>query len=229
MTIQSDYYYGGIGADAAIGGFLGGIMIFYSVFMLLSTAISIIMIIAQWKIFTKNNRPGWYSIIPLLNTWTLFEIVGIKGWWSLVPFANIVYMYIANYKLPLQMGKSNTLAILNIFFPFVVYPILAFAKDKTAQAAMYGTAMNSGMNQQPSVQNGYQPNQPTQQPMMPNGYQQVYPEQQPTIPVQPQPVHQVQNPVPTINQTVGARRCQTCNTELVEQAIFCPNCGSRQS
>lgn len=34
----------------------------------------IIMIIANWKIFTKAGQPGWMSIIPILNSFILFKI-----------------------------------------------------------------------------------------------------------------------------------------------------------
>ena len=115
-------------------GILGGILASMAIISIISLAISIIMIVSMWKIFAKNNKPGWYSLIPIINMWTLFELVGIKGWWSLIPFANIVYMYIANYKLPLQMGKDKTLAILNIFFPFVVVS-LVFSSASSSYAS----------------------------------------------------------------------------------------------
>ncbi len=34
----------------------------------------IIMIVANWKIFTKAGQPGWMSIIPILNSFIIFKI-----------------------------------------------------------------------------------------------------------------------------------------------------------
>ena len=34
----------------------------------------ILLIVAQWRIFTKAGESGWKSIIPILNTYTAFKI-----------------------------------------------------------------------------------------------------------------------------------------------------------
>lgn len=130
MSISSDYgsY---VSTYTATTGILGTFIGIYIVIMVLALAASVLMVVSQWIIFTKNNKPGWYSLIPFLNNWTLFELVGIQGWWCFVPGANVVFMYIANYKLPIQMGKSQGFAIMNILVPFVGYPMLAFSKNKT--------------------------------------------------------------------------------------------------
>lgn len=36
--------------------------------MLISIAILILMIVANWKLFTKAGEEGWKSIIPFYNT-----------------------------------------------------------------------------------------------------------------------------------------------------------------
>lgn len=220
MSITTDYesyFQAAAGAGTAIGGLVGGFFIIFGLLMLVSIAACVLMIISYWKIFVKNNKPGWHALVPFLNMWTLFEIVGVQGWWSLIPFANIVFMYIVSYKLPLKMGKSQTLAILNIFFPYVVFPILAFGKDKTVQNTMNA---NQNVQYQQPMQQPYQPQyqQPYQQPMMQNNMQPVQPMQQASAPVVPAE--------PT--QSVASRRCPKCNTELAPNAMFCPGCGAKQ-
>ena len=118
--------YGYVTTSSSIG-ILGGML---AVIGIVTTIISIVLIISLWKVFVKNNKPGWYSLIPVLNIWTMFEIVGIKGWWCLVPFANGIFMLIDFYKLPIKMGKTSVMGILNVLFPYVVLPILAFGKSK---------------------------------------------------------------------------------------------------
>ena len=133
MSITNDYgSYSSFGGVASAGaGFLGAFVVIYVIMMLLALAASVIMIISEWKIFEKNNKPGWYSLIPFLKMWTLFEIVGVQGWWCLVPFANVVFTYIVSYKLAIKYGKSTGFAVITLLFPFVGYPMIAFAKDET--------------------------------------------------------------------------------------------------
>lgn len=42
----------------------------------------IIMVIANWRIFTKAGEAGWKSIIPVLNTYVVFKIAwNVKMFW----------------------------------------------------------------------------------------------------------------------------------------------------
>ncbi len=96
--------------------------------------LAIVVIVANWKVFTKANKPGWAAIIPVYNVWVLFEITGYPAWWSilsLVPFVNIfpaVMTIIATFKLGKLFGKSTAFSICLILFPFVTYPMLAYGK-----------------------------------------------------------------------------------------------------
>ena len=62
--------------------------------------LSIVLIAAQWKIYTKAGKPGWACIIPIYNLIVLLEIVGKPVWWFLlllVPCVNIVfYVWVTN-------------------------------------------------------------------------------------------------------------------------------------
>ena len=118
------------GSSAVGAGFVGAFLVIWVISLILSLAVSVLMIISMWKIFTQNGKPGWYSLIPFLNTWTLFEIVDVAGWWSLIPFANVVFMIMVYYKLPIKYGKSTGFAVATVFFPYVCFPILAFSKKK---------------------------------------------------------------------------------------------------
>ena len=59
---------------AALGGALGGV--FAGMIMaiyLISIAIGVLTIIANWKIFTKAGQAGWKSLIPIYNIVILFK------------------------------------------------------------------------------------------------------------------------------------------------------------
>lgn len=137
MSITNDYgSFSSFGTASSVGaGFIGAFLVFWIFCFILSIAASVLMIVSLWKIFTQNDKPGWYSLIPFLNIWTLFEIVGIKGWWCLVPCANAVFMCIASYKLAIKYEKSTGFAVVTILFPYVGYPMLAFGKKKETEPA----------------------------------------------------------------------------------------------
>lgn len=61
MSITNDYgSYSVYGATAG-AGIVGAIMIVYVLFLLIALAVSVLMIVSEWKIFDKNGKPGWYS------------------------------------------------------------------------------------------------------------------------------------------------------------------------
>jgi len=76
---------------------------------ILSLAISVLAIIALWKIFEKAGEPGWAAIIPFYNLYVLFKITWGNGWkflLMLIPIANIVFAIITMVKLAKAFGKS---------------------------------------------------------------------------------------------------------------------------
>ena len=51
----------------AILGIVGAMII-------LALIVCVLVVVAQWKVFTKAGKPGWMSIIPFLSTYVLGEI-----------------------------------------------------------------------------------------------------------------------------------------------------------
>lgn len=45
----------------------------------IALAMAILLVVAQWKIFTKAGKPGWHSIIPYLNVYDIYEICWSKN------------------------------------------------------------------------------------------------------------------------------------------------------
>ena len=59
----------------------------------IDVVLSVLMIAAMWKVFTKAGQPGWASIIPIYNLYIWCKIVGRPGWWillMLIPLVNII-------------------------------------------------------------------------------------------------------------------------------------------
>ena len=123
-----DYDYGsGYQSASSMGTGYG---IAYLVFLLVFYAL---IIVANWKIFTKAGKPGWASIIPFYNLYVLFEIVGMNGWLFLllcIPIVNIVMMILLYINLAKAFGKGTGFIIGLIFLPNIFTLILAFGSSQ---------------------------------------------------------------------------------------------------
>lgn len=161
--------------------------------IIISLGLSIVMIVALWKIFEKCGEEGWKSIIPIYNIIVLFQIVGLKPWYiALVlipcvgPFILMILMYMAYIKLARKLGKTTTgFAVLTVLFTPIALIILAFDKNCVLQ---------NGDQQQPMMQQ--QVNSFPQQEMNhnnnPNPVNNI-----PNSPVQPVPMNEQQPVQPT--------------------------------
>lgn len=133
--------------DALFGGIFGGIMIFYYLFLL---AISVVQIIAMWKVFEKAGKPGWAALIPFYNTYTLFEISGYPGLYVLFilipcfgPIVLYVFEILAFISLSKKFNKSSAFAVLLILVSVVGFCILGFGNDE------YDPSLGEQKNSQP--------------------------------------------------------------------------------
>jgi len=99
----------------------------------LGLAVSVLAIIAMWKIFVKAGEPGWAAIIPFYNLYVLFKITWGNGWkflLLLIPIANIVFYIITMVKLAKAFGKSGGFAVGLVFLSVIFYCILAFDQSQ---------------------------------------------------------------------------------------------------
>ena len=108
------------GIVAIFMGALGILMLPFLIYM-------VVMIIANWKLYTKAGREGWATIIPFYNNWVLFEIAGMHGALSLLLFVMYAICYINLAKV---FGKDTGFAIGLILLNPIFILILAFGKDK---------------------------------------------------------------------------------------------------
>ena len=63
-----------MGALAA-GGILGGAIVTVAIVGLI---FYLLIVIANWKIFTKAGEAGWKSLIPIYNIYILYKISGVS-------------------------------------------------------------------------------------------------------------------------------------------------------
>ena len=106
---------------------------FGAFFLIVLLAISVVIIIAQWKIYEKAGKPGWAILIPIYNLIVLLEIVGKPIWWIflfLIPFVNIIFgIWVINL-LSKSFGKNEGFTIGLLLLPFIFYPILGFGNTE---------------------------------------------------------------------------------------------------
>ena len=96
-------------------------------------AITILVIVAQWKIYRKAGQPGWACIIPIYSFWVLLKIVGKPGWWLImmfIPIVNIIYAIWTTNMLSKSFGKDEGFTVGLILLGFVFYPILGFGSAR---------------------------------------------------------------------------------------------------
>lgn len=106
-----------------------GVTALLGTYIILILVIAVIMIIANWKVFTKAGKPGWASIIPLYNMYVMFEIAGMNGWMFLltfIPIVNIIIQIMLYLNLAKKFGKSTGFAIGLILLNPIFLLMLAF-------------------------------------------------------------------------------------------------------
>lgn len=89
----------------------------------------LLVVIAQWKIYTKAGQPGWASIIPIYSIIVYFDIIKKPGWWFImffIPILNIIFAVKFVHALSIAFGKGAGFTVGLIFLPIIFYPILAF-------------------------------------------------------------------------------------------------------
>jgi hypothetical protein len=106
-----------------IGGMLG------MAGSLVTLAIMLVLIVANWKLFTKANQPGWACLIPVYNIYVWTQIVGRPAWWIIllfIPIVNFIVAIILCIDMAKSFGKDALygfgIAILGIIF----LPMLAY-------------------------------------------------------------------------------------------------------
>lgn len=110
-------------AMAAAGGMAMG-------WLIVQLALSLLMIISVWKVFSKAGQPGWAVLVPFYNVYVFLKVAGKPGWWMaiilLVPVANLIFAIMALAGMAKNFGKGGGYVVGLILLPIIFYPILGF-------------------------------------------------------------------------------------------------------
>ena len=102
----------------------------YTIFMII---VMIVIVVANWKIFTKAGKPGWAILIPIYNVIVMLEIVKKPIWWTImlfIPVVNVVFAIMIIYAFVLKFGKPGWHVVLALFVGIIYYPYIAFSDAK---------------------------------------------------------------------------------------------------
>ena len=115
-------------SDSSILAFLA---VYYVAVLLVSLAVSIVIIVAQWKIFVKAGKPGWAAIIPIYSSWVLYEIICGRGtamFRLLIPVYNIYWSIKTSLNLAYAYGQGTGFGVGLILLAPIFECILGFGK-----------------------------------------------------------------------------------------------------
>ena len=107
-------------------------IIFSTVGSITSLTVTVLLIVANWRIFEKAGEAGWKSIIPIYSSYILFKILSGNGWkflLALIPVFNIVVAFAMYYRLAQVFGHGVGFTLGLLFFPNVFTLILAFGSS----------------------------------------------------------------------------------------------------
>jgi len=96
---------------------------------IIALLVTLVVIVAMWKVFTKAGQPGWASIIPIYNLYIWCKIVGRPAWWiilMLIPFVNFIICIILCIDLAKSFGKGAGFGIGLALLGIIFFPILGF-------------------------------------------------------------------------------------------------------
>ena len=123
-------------SPVALAGAMATFATIFATYGLIMVAVYVLLIIAQWKIFTKAGEKGWKSLIPIYNLVVLYKIVGLSPWLLLIYLtaiipvvgyiAILVLSIVSMVKLGQAFGKSGGFIVGLILLGPIFQMILAF-------------------------------------------------------------------------------------------------------
>ncbi|MBQ6065589.1 MAG: hypothetical protein IJK89_02090 [Clostridia bacterium] len=100
--------------------------------VVVSCLFGLLILAAQWKIFSKAGQAGWKCLIPIYSAYITVKIADGNGWkflLLLVPIVNIVYAVMLTFRLAKAFGRGAGFAVGLLFLPEIFYLILGFGAD----------------------------------------------------------------------------------------------------
>ena len=127
-------------ADMATFASVATLASLISTYSLIILAFYVLIIVAQWKIFTKAGQEGWKALIPIYNVVVLYKIIGLSPWLlllyllSVVPVVgwiiSIALSIVSTVKLAKAFNQSTAFIFGLLFLSPIFQMILGFGKSE---------------------------------------------------------------------------------------------------
>ena len=119
---------------------------FLAGFGLLTIIFHVLLIIAQWKIFTKAGEAGWKSLIPIYNLYIMYKMVGMS------PVLYIILSFVAAFLTEFAQSIETTpqIAMALIGGVILLWVDIIYAK-KLSKAFGKGTGFMIGLILLPNI------------------------------------------------------------------------------
>ena len=112
-------------------------------FIILAIAVAVFIIVAEWKLFSKANQPGWAIFIPIYNILVLLKVAKMS-WWNilllLIPIVNIVITFMVYINIAKNYGKDAGFGVGMVFLPVIFIPVIAFGNAVYVDNRVEGAA-----------------------------------------------------------------------------------------
>ena len=112
-------------------------------FIILAIVFAVFMIVAEWKLFSKANQPGWAIFIPIYNILVLLKVAKMS-WWNilllLIPIVNIVITFMVYINIAKNYGKDAGFGVGMVFLPVIFIPVIAFGNAVYVDNRVEGAA-----------------------------------------------------------------------------------------
>lgn len=125
-------------ADMATFASVATLASLISTYSLIILAFYVLIIVAQWKIFTKAGQEGWKALIPIYNVVVLYKIIGLSPWLlllyllSVVPVVgwiiSVALSIVSTVKLAKAFNQSTAFIFGLLFLSPIFQMILGFGK-----------------------------------------------------------------------------------------------------
>ncbi len=112
-----------------------------AIYLAIALAWYIIMVIANWKIFTKAGEAGWKSLIPFLNTYVTFKI----AWKGSMFWAMIGSLVLGSVLTSIAGENGGILAIIGAVLSFASTIIGLISIHKLSKSFGHGLLFTLGL------------------------------------------------------------------------------------
>lgn len=94
---------------------------------------TVLLLAAEWRVFTKADQHGWAALIPIYNLWVLYTVICDRGtamFRMLIPFYNIYWIFKSLIALAHAFGKGTGFGVGLVLLPPVFLCILGFGSAR---------------------------------------------------------------------------------------------------